>query len=106
MTYTINIISKTREGALYDEVALNKYPIVYISDCTPDELFEQRDLVDAIRRKVLTSNVYGNAKICVRCIDEKDEVSDLLFILKDKIRLDFNDGDHDNGRMGPAHELD
>lgn len=95
MIYIINIISKTREGTLYDEVALNKYPIVYVNDCGEDQLFDDKELCDAIGKKILSKRVYDNAKICVRCIDEEYNIRDLLYILRDKINLEF-DGKSDN----------
>lgn len=92
MMYVINIVTPTRAGdTLYNEVAINTFPIVWMADSEDiSELWSDSDFILAMERLVKSQKVYENAVIYYRCFtDEQEYVREDKFKLKEKINLEL-----------------
>lgn len=69
MLYLINILTKTRRGDAYDMVAINKYPIIYKTDRTPDEWVEDQCIHDQLRSLIKNQTTWNNAVMYIRGVD-------------------------------------
>lgn len=103
MLFVVNIISRTR-GSVYDEVALNRFPIVYINDdiSNADDLFADIDFKNIIMKYISNTTVFNNAKVCARAVaDDEGEWThaDTEYILNEKITNDEY-GEYVKSNMG------
>lgn len=90
--YVINIVTPTRAGdTLYNEVAINTFPIVWMTDSEDiSELWGDSDFISSMERLVKSQKVYENAVIYYRCFtDEQEYVREDKFKLKEKINLEL-----------------
>lgn len=90
--YVINIVTPTRAGdTLYNEVAINTFPIVWMTDSEDiSELWSDNDFILAMERIVKSHKVYENAVVYYRCFtDEQEYVREDKFKLKEKINLEL-----------------
>ena len=88
MIHTINIVTNTRAGDAYDKVSVNPYPIIYIDDTDTEQLVNDPDFIDVVRKYIKNKIIYNNATINIRSLSEDMESSKTTsFILKDNIIL-------------------
>lgn len=91
--FVVNIISKSK-GAAYAEVALNRFPIVYINDEVDgaDGLFDDDDFKRILLRYVNNAIVFDNASVCVRELTEGADGwqhQDSTYVLNEKITKQY-----------------
>ena len=92
MIYVLNIVTPTKESdTLYNEVAINTFPIVWTTDSQDiEELFEDDEFKTAMQKIVKSKKVYENAIIYYRSFDdEMILVKGDKFKLKDKINIEL-----------------
>lgn len=84
--YTINVILGTRKGDVYDQVAINKYPIIYIdNDNDPD--WDDPELRKAILSHVKNGTIRNKSLLYVRYVNtETGEVEEYNGKLNDFIK--------------------
>lgn len=80
MFAAINILTKTKNGDTYDEVAINKYPMVVfdndisnISDIITDDTF-----VNGLKSHIKNEITFDNAKLYIRIFDDSKSMQDML----------------------------
>ena len=80
MFAVINILTKTKNGDTYDEVAINKYPMVVfdndisnISDIITDETF-----LNGLKSHIKNEITFDNAKLYIRIFDDSKSMQDML----------------------------
>lgn len=89
MIHTINITTKTRKGDAYSQVAINPFPIIYINDGTPDDILNEAELIESIRKYIKNSTTYNNAILNIKSLtDDLSEVETNSFVLKDRVSLE------------------
>lgn len=90
MIYVINIISPTKEGE-YQEVALNKFPIIWYTDQEEiKDLCDEENFINAVKNNIKTKKIYDNASIYYRKFtDDIDLLEEDNFNVKDKIKLEY-----------------
>lgn len=81
MIYTINIVTKTRPGDAYDQVALNPFPIIYIAADSKD-LFQDSGLMRVLVKYIRNKPTYENATINIKSL-----TSDLTNVTTKSIKL-------------------
>lgn len=91
MIITCNILTKTKNHDVYDEVAVNKFPIIITDECTDvdsycDGLGEDGFILEIVRNHVKNDITFENAKLYIRFFNEdSDEVTDKVIIVNEKI---------------------
>ena len=89
MIHTINIVTKTRAGDKYREVAINPYPIIYIDDVDVENILQDEDLISIVRKYIKNKATYDNATLCFRTLsDDMMTTTIKTVLLKDKIILE------------------
>lgn len=93
MIYVLNIVSPTKNSdTLYDEVAINLFPIVWVSSNELDSLLKDELFINKIKEIVKSKKIYENAKIFYRRFDDSMDLKEQnSFLLKEKIELESND---------------
>ena len=92
MIYVLNIVTATKESdALYNEVAVNTFPIVWTTDSQDiEELFADEEFKTAMEKIIKSKKVYENAIIYYRSFDdEMILVKSDKFRFKDKINIEI-----------------
>lgn len=79
MIIVCNILTKTKNHDVYDEVAVNKYPIIIVDDCDDVDSycdnFGQNDfMLDIVKKHVKNEVTFDNAKLYLRFLDETNDV--------------------------------
>lgn len=86
--YVLNVITPTKDGDLYDEVALNSKPIIWSEEL--DELYQSEEFKIAIKDIIKKKSVYDRATISWRCLNDDFElVSEGEDKVSEKIKLDL-----------------
>jgi hypothetical protein len=83
-TFAINIVTDTKDGDTFDAVAINKFPVLYMSDSS-DDLFENNEFTDWIRKLLVAERIFDNARAHIRSIDEHGETEDKILPLTEKM---------------------
>lgn len=101
--FVVNIISKSK-GAAYAEVALNRFPIVYINDEADgaDGLFDDEDFKQILLKYITNEVVFDNASVCVRELTDSDDGwhrRDSTYVLNEKITKQYY-GEYIKSNMG------
>lgn len=87
-TYAVNITVDTKTTDLYDQVAINKYPIIVICD-SEKELWEKlssQDTSNWIRQNVKTQRLFDSAYYHIREITNND-VFDICWKVDSLIKM-------------------
>lgn len=92
MILVLNILTKTKRGDVYDEVAINKYPIVISIDgnCDIDEWLDEflgsDDFSRILSNHIRNRATFDNSKLYIRIYDDgENKVDDRVIIIADKI---------------------
>lgn len=92
MMYVLNIVSPTKDSdTLYNEVAVNVFPIVWITSSNElDSLLKDKIFISKIKEIIKSKKIYENAKIYYRRFDDSMNLIDQdSFLLNEKIELEF-----------------
>lgn len=87
MITVFNITTRTKCGDVYDEVAINKYPIVIVGFDGRDEecLLNDSEITDVITSHIRNDATYEYAKLYIRVFDDNNEmVSEKIIMLNKK----------------------
>lgn len=82
MIYTMNVLTPTRKGDAYDMVAVNKYPIIYKTNRTPDEFLVDECMKDQLEKVILNKTVKEHAVLYIRCIHNDMTFNDYEYPVK------------------------
>ena len=89
--YAINICTDTKNTDRYDQVAVNKFPIIVIG--THEELVKylnSDDMKKFVKDLFRTQNLYDVAVFRIRSVDTRDyEVNSDEMLIKDFITIDY-----------------
>lgn len=92
MIIVCNILTKTKNHDVYDEVAVNKYPIVIIDDCEDvdrycDEFGQNEFMLEIVKKHVKNDVTFDNAKLYLRFLDDSTQraVMDRNIVVSEKI---------------------
>lgn len=89
--YAINICTDTKNTDRYDQVAVNKFPIIVIG--THEELvkyLKSDDMKKFVKDLFRTQNLYDVAVFRIRSVDTRDyEVNSDEMLIKDFITIDY-----------------
>lgn len=91
MIVLCNILTKTKNHDVYDEVAINKFPIIIIDDCEDitkycDDFGNNEFMLKMVKKHVKNETTFDNAKIYLRFFDETNEViEDKIIVVNEKI---------------------
>lgn len=89
MIYTINITTKTRPGDAYSSVAINNFPIIYISEESVEDIYDNEDLIEIVRKYIKNKTTYENAILSIRTLsDDFLESNTYAAKVQDKIHLE------------------
>ena len=92
MMYVLNIVSPTKDSdTLYNEVAVNVFPIVWITSSNElDSLLKDKIFISKIKEIIKSKKIYENAKIYYRRFyDSINLIDQDSFLLNEKIELEF-----------------
>lgn len=84
-TYTINIVTDTRAGDSYEQVAVNPFPIIYIDDEDVDEIMNDEEFIRVIRKYIKNEITYQHAQLYIRQLDNQYQLTEYVFNIRDKI---------------------
>ena len=87
-TYAINLTVDTKTTDLYDQVAVNKYPIIVLCK-DENELWEKlssQDTSNWIRQNVKTQRLFDSAYYHIREIND-DNVNDICWKVDSLIKM-------------------
>ena len=87
MIHAINIVVPVKRSNVYDEVALNKYPIIYIDDEDVDGIFDDEELQNALAKYIKNQVTHDSAKINIRTIYGDETIQNRSFKFKDKVSI-------------------
>jgi hypothetical protein len=68
----MNILTPTRKGDAYDLVAINKFPLIYRTDRTPDDFLKDKCVIDNIESLIRNDTVRNKSVLYIRTINEED----------------------------------
>lgn len=91
MIITCNILTKTKNHDVYDEVAVNKFPIIIIDECEDierycDGLGDDSFILEIVKKHVKNDITFENAKLYLRFFNEETEnVVDKVIVVNEKI---------------------
>lgn len=80
----INIVTDTAKDDKYDSVAVNTFPIVFLAESL-DELFEEDAFQNKVRECLKSETLYSKSKLCIRVMNEEDEIEDIELTTKDRV---------------------
>lgn len=86
---SINVIVPTTSGKLYDAVAINKYPIIFLHD-GPEECWTNEIFINKLHEIIKNEEIWSNSKIYIRRINENEELQEIIINLKEKISYNNN----------------
>lgn len=90
-TYAVNLTVDTKTTDLYDQVAINKYPIIVICK-DENELWEKlssQDVVNWVRQNVRTQRLFNTAYYYIREISDYDDVLSLCWKVDSLINVKY-----------------
>lgn len=98
MVISINILTKTKNGDTYDEVAINKYPIVIIDNDAENldewlnEFMMSNDFILILKHHIKNETTFNNSKLYIRALIEEmtdnEQKIDKIIKISEKIELD------------------
>jgi hypothetical protein len=89
-TYAVNLTVDTKTTDLYDQVAVNKYPVIVICK-DRDELWQwlkSQDTVNWVRANIRTQHLYDSAYFYIREIIE-NEIYDIQWKVNSLIDMTY-----------------
>ena len=87
-TYAINLTVDTKTTDLYDQVAINKYPVIVLCK-NEQELWEKlssQDTINWVRSNIRIQRLFDNAYFYIREIDAY-EIKDLCWKVNSLIKM-------------------
>ena len=74
--YAINLTVDTKSTDLYDQVAVNKYPIIALCKDEHDlwEKLSSQDTINWVRSNIRTQHLFNTAYFHIRAIDNNDTI--------------------------------
>lgn len=82
-TYSVNIVTDTRPGDSFAEVAVNTFPVVFFGDST-EELFSDEVMEAFVRKNAKTENLHNKMRLCIREITEEGACIDTIVPVREK----------------------
>lgn len=88
--YAINLTVDTKTTDIYDQVAVNKYPVIVICN-DEEELWEKlscHDTINWVRDNIRIQRIFDSAYFHIREID-KDNVRDICWKVDSLIKMTY-----------------
>ena len=78
----MNVLTKTRQGDAYDMVAINKFPIVYATNRSPEDFIKDECIISQLKHLIKNKTTYEQSVLYIRKINKDMSFHDYEYPIK------------------------